>query len=86
MPLMPDPSGDFRVERYIGVKFAMFDGEKRVLCTASWEVLQDRAALDHADQDDVGAIFKKHRTAIETVATAHCDGGETNPVVRTGQF
>jgi hypothetical protein len=86
MPLTPDPSGDFRVEGYMGVKFAMWDGKHRVLCTVSWEGLQDRAVLDHADQDDVGATFKKHRAKIEKVASNHYDDGEINPVVRTGEF
>ena len=86
MPLTSDPSGDFRVEGHMGVKFAMFDGKQRVLCTVSWEGLRDRAVLDHADQDDMGATFKKHRERIEAVASRHYDGGDDRPVVRTGEF
>ena len=86
MPLTPDPSGGFQVESYVGVKFAMFDGKERIVCTASWEGLQERAAADHADQDDVGATFNKYSAKIEKLASNHYDAGEANPVVRTGEF
>jgi hypothetical protein len=86
MPLTTDPSGAFVVEQFEGVKFAMFDEKKRVLCRASWEGLQDRAAQDHADQRDVGGTFKKYRTKIENVASEHYDRGEANPLVRSGEF
>jgi hypothetical protein len=86
MPLTPDPSGQFLVDGYVGVKFAMFDGKKRVLCRASWEGLQDRAALDHTNQSDVRGTFERCRTKIEAVASDHYDRGEANPLVRSGEF
>jgi hypothetical protein len=86
MPLTPDPSGEFLVDQFVGVRFAMFDDKTRVLCRASWEGMQDRAALDRVDQNDVRGTFERHRSAIEKVASNHYDSGEANPVVRSGEF
>jgi hypothetical protein len=86
MPLTPDPSKQFEIERFVGVEFAMFDGKKRVVCRVSWAALQDRAALDKTDQSDVGGTFQKHRAEIEKVASTHYDSGERNPRVRSGEF
>lgn len=86
MPLTPDPSGEIYVDGFVGVKFAMFDGKKRVVCRASWEGLQDRAALDHTSQSDVTGTFERHRSKIEEVASGHYDRGDQSPVVLSGQF
>jgi Protein of unknown function (DUF1488) len=86
MPLTPDPSREFVVSQFDPVKFAMFHGKKRVLCSASWESLQDRAALDGTNQADVGGTFQRHRSEIERIASQHYDRGETLPLVRTGEF
>jgi hypothetical protein len=86
MILTPDPSREVYIDGFVGAKFAMFDGKKRVLCQASWESLQDRAARDRTDQSDVRGTFEKHRTTIEKVASDHYDRGESNPVVRSGDY
>jgi hypothetical protein len=86
MPLTPDPSQEVYIDGFVGAKFAMFDGKKRVLCQASWEGLQDRAALDHTEQSDVRGTFEKYRTKIEKVASDHYDSGESNPMVRSGEY
>jgi Protein of unknown function (DUF1488) len=86
MPLTPDPSGTFQVDGFVGVKFAMFDGQIRVLCLATWESLQDRAALDGTDQRDLAGTFERHRGAIEAVASNHYDRGEADPLIRSGEF
>jgi hypothetical protein len=86
MPLTPDASKQIEIARFIAVKFAMFDGRKRVICQASWAALQDRAALDKTDQSNVRGTFEKYRAEIERVASDHYDGGEQNPSVRSGEF
>ena len=86
MPLTPDPSKAIEIDRFVAVRFAMFDGKKRVVCRVSWAALQDRAALDKTDQSDVGGTFQKHRAEIEKVASDHYDRGELNPLVESGEF
>jgi Protein of unknown function (DUF1488) len=81
MPLKPDPSKAIEIDGFVAVKFAMFDGGKRVICKASWIALQDRAALDKTDESDVRGTFEKYRAQIEKVASDRYDGGERNPLV-----
>ena len=64
----------------------MFDGEKRVVCRVKWKGLQDRAALDQTDQNDVRGTFEKYRAEIEKVASDRYDRGELNPLVESGEF
>ena len=59
MPLSPDPSGLFQIIGFVGINFAMYDEPSRVLCRVSWEALQDRAALDRTDQNDVSGTFDR---------------------------
>jgi hypothetical protein len=81
--LTPDPSKAIEIESYDGVKFAMFDGKKRVICKASWKALQDRAALDKTNQSDVRGTFEKYRAEIERVASDHYDRGKRIPLVES---
>jgi len=86
MPLTPDPSKAIEIDRFVAVRFAMFDGEKRVVCRVRWKGLQDRAALDQTDQRDVRGTFEKYRAEIEKVASDHYDRGALNPLVESGEF
>ena len=86
MPLTPDPSKAIEIDRFVAVRFAMFDGKKRVSCRARWAALQDRAALDQTDQNDVRGTFEKYRAEIEKVASDRYDRGELNPLVESGEF
>jgi hypothetical protein len=86
MPLTSDPSREIYVALFVGVKFAMFDQQKRVICQVSWEGLRERAARDNTDQDDLRGTFEKHRATIERAASDLYDRGERNPLVQFAQF
>jgi hypothetical protein len=85
MPLSPDPSGEIYIDGFVGVKFPMYDGKRRVVCQVSWDALQDRAALDKTNQNDVRGTFEVYRNKIEAIASDHYDRGEQNPLVRSGE-
>jgi Protein of unknown function (DUF1488) len=86
MPLWLDPSLEFIIDRFDGVRFTMLDKTKRVVCRVSLEALQDRAARDRTDQTDLGGIFETYRSRIESVASKRYDWGELSPFVRSGDF
>jgi hypothetical protein len=86
MPLWLDPSLEFIIDRFDGVRFAMLDKAERVVCRVSLEALQERAARDGSDQTDLGGIFETYRSRIESVASRRYDQGELIPMVRSGDF
>lgn len=67
------------------VRFAMFDGEKRVICRASYEALTDRANADR-ESETTRETFMRHRDRIEQIASANYDDGEALPVVKSHQL
>ena len=69
----------------LGVRFAMFDHEKRVICRASYEALTDRAKADGADET-TRETFIRYRERIEQIASTNYDDGEASPVVKSDQL
>ena len=85
MPLTPDPSKAIEIDRFVAVRFAMFDGEKRVVCRVRWKGLQDRAALDQTDQRDVRGTFEKYRAEIEKGRERPLRSRRTESIGRVGR-
>jgi hypothetical protein len=87
MPLLPDPSGEITVlDHQSGIQFAMFDGEKRVLCEVERGALVDRATVDGADESDIVATYHRHCEAIQVIAGQNYDAGQERPIVTTYQL
>jgi hypothetical protein len=87
MPLRPGPSGEITVvDQHSGIQFAMFDGDKRVLCEVGWGALVDRATVDGADESDILATYHRHREAIQALAGQNYDAGQERPIVTTYQL
>ena len=68
-----------------GVRFAMFDREKQVICTVSYEALTDRAKADGINET-TRETFMRHRDRIEQIASRNYDTGETSPVVKSDEL
>ncbi|WP_442855171.1 DUF1488 family protein [Bradyrhizobium sp. CCGE-LA001] len=61
----------------------MFNGGDRIVCRVECTALRDRAVADGVDPGDLVRTFRKHRAAIEQIASNQYDAGSTMPVVRT---
>jgi hypothetical protein len=69
----------------MGVRFAMFDGDQRIICRVSYEALTDRAGVDEA-KETTRETFMRYRDRIERIASANYDNGENPPVVKSHQL
>ncbi|MCG2645582.1 MULTISPECIES: DUF1488 family protein [Bradyrhizobium] len=86
MPLQPDRLAQIVVDVSSGILFAMFDGDKRVVCEVEWGALTDRAIVDGDDESDARAAFERHREKIYAIASQNYDAGEKWPCVTTYQL
>jgi hypothetical protein len=69
----------------VGVRFAMFDGDKRVVCRVSYEALTDRASIDRITETP-HETFMRFRDRIEQIASSNYDQGEKSPLVASHQL
>jgi hypothetical protein len=68
-----------------GVRFAMYDGQKQVICTVSYEALGDRARADGA-RETTRETFVRCRSRIEQIASENYDSGEASPLVKSHEL
>jgi Protein of unknown function (DUF1488) len=63
----------------------MTDGNTRIVCRVSREVLEDRASSDGRGElmADLPAVFLIYRERIEQIASAKHDAGDTEHLVKT---
>lgn len=85
MPLRSAEPESFADELYLGVSFAMFDGNQRVVCRATKAALEDRAAMDRLPET-VLQTFQRCRQEIEAIASRHYDEGVCEPVVKSADL
>jgi hypothetical protein len=69
----------------LGVRFAMFDHEKQVICRVSYEALTDRAKADGINET-TRETFMRHRDRIEQIASTNYDAGEAAPLVKSHEL
>jgi hypothetical protein len=84
-PLSPQAEMIDDHDLLVGVRFVMFDGQKRVICRASYEALTDRAKADGA-HETTRETFMRCRPRIIQIASANYDNGEASPVVKSEQL
>src|SRR3954452_7218364 len=82
MPLSTAEPKAFEYDLYVGIVFAMLDGNKRVICRVTKAALEDRSAKDCRRQTAVDA-FQRYRAEIEASASRIYDSGVDEPVVRS---
>lgn len=85
MPLRSAPSAGIVVDHW-GIRIALFDGNKPVLCAIDWGALADRAIADGDDEGDVCAAYLRHRETIWAIASKNYDAGQEQPIVTTYQL
>jgi hypothetical protein len=81
MPLSNADADAFADDLYLGITFAMLDGDRRVICRVSKAALEDRAAKDGLPETVV-ETFHRCRGDIEAIASRQYDEGSSEPVVR----
>jgi hypothetical protein len=86
-PLSPQAEVIDDSDLFRGVLFAMFDGEKRVACSVSYEALSDRARLDQLSlSEGMKDIFLRNRARIAELASKNYDAGQEQPIVTSQQL
>ena len=79
MPLLSKQDEPFEYDLY-GVAFVMADNDRRVICRATKEALDDRAATCGRFMSAVQA-FERYRSEIEAVASAQYGRGVALPTI-----
>jgi Protein of unknown function (DUF1488) len=74
------PQADFvdDFDLLMGVRFAMFDREKRVVCRVSYEALDEAST---GSKETPHETFIRCRDSIEKIASARYDDCEEAPIV-----
>jgi hypothetical protein len=68
-----------------GIRFAMFDGERQVICQVTAQALDDLAAEAHASES-WRETFDRLRDKIGQVASDLYDNGDMFPVVNNSDI
>ena len=68
-----------------GVRFAMYDGPKQVVCRVSYEALTERSRVDGVTET-TRETFMRYRDRIEQIASANYDDGRVSPLVTGDQL
>jgi hypothetical protein len=86
-PLSPQTEVIDDSDLFRGVLFAMFDGEKRIVCSVSYEALSDRARQDGLSlSEGIKDIFLRNRARIAELASRNYDEGQEQPLVTSQQL
>src|SRR4051795_11530065 len=85
MPLSTAEPKAFEYDLYVGIVFAMLDGNRRVICRVTKAALEDRAAKDCRRQTAVDA-FQRYRSEIEATASRLYDAGIQEPVIESADL
>jgi hypothetical protein len=64
-----------------GIRFAMFDGDNRMVCRVSYQALLERAKIDGVPEETTRQTFMRHRNRIIELAIAKYEAGEVSPVI-----
>jgi hypothetical protein len=82
MPLTTAQTDAFEDDLYMGVVFAMLDGDRRVICRVTKAALEDRSAKNGRRERAV-PTFCRYRPEIEAIASVQYDSGVRRPVVES---
>jgi hypothetical protein len=82
MPLTTAHTGAFENGFYVGVVFAMLDGDRHVICRVTKAALEDRSAKNGRRQR-AAETFCRFRSEIEAIASVQYDSGVEGPVVES---